>query len=126
MSFDWFGVKNILCTSDSVDQYNYKTVQSAMGSINKVQLHYGDLVQMLSELDLHQTYACDLDGESIYQTKFVKKSILIMGSESHGISDKILNIVNRKITIPSISNSGIDSLNVASATAISLAVCSSK
>ena len=123
---DWFGVKHILCTSDSVDQYNPKTVQSAMGSINKVQLHYGDLGRMLFDLDSHEIYACDLDGESIYETQFVEKTILIMGSESHGISDEILDLVNRKITIPSVSNSGIDSLNVASATAISLAVFSSQ
>ena len=45
-----------------------------------------------------------------------------MGSESHGISVDILDLVNRKVTIPSVSNSGIDSLNVASATAISLSV----
>ena len=119
---DWFGVKHVLCTSDSVDQYNPKTVQSAMGSINKVQLHYGNLVQMLSDLNSHQIYACDLDGESIYKTQFADKTILIMGSESHGISVDILDLVNRKVTIPSVSNSGIDSLNVASATAISLSV----
>jgi len=123
---DWFGVQHILCTSNSVDQYNPKTVQSAMGSINKVQLHYGDLAQMLSELDSYQIYACDLDGESIYETQFVEKTILIMGSESHGISDEILDMANRKITIPSVSNSGIDSLNVATATAISLSVFSSQ
>ena len=123
---DWFGVQHILCTSNSVDQYNPKTVQSAMGSINKVQLHYGDLAQMLSDLDSFQIYACDLDGESIYETQFVEKTILIMGSESHGISDEILDLVNRKITIPSVSNSGIDSLNVATATAISLSVFSSQ
>ena len=119
---DWFGVKHVLCTSDSVDQYNPKTVQSAMGSINKVQLHYGNLVQMLSDLNSHQIYACDLDGESIYKTQFADKTILIMGSESHGISDDILDLVNSKVTIPSVSNSEIDSLNVASATAISLSV----
>jgi TrmH family RNA methyltransferase len=123
---DWFGVQHILCTSNSVDQYNPKTVQSAMGSINKVQLHYGDLAQMLSDLDSYQIYACDLDGESIYETQFVEKTILIMGSESHGISDEILDMANRKITIPSVSNSGIDSLNVATATAISLSVFSSQ
>jgi RNA methyltransferase, TrmH family len=123
---DWFGVQHILCTSNSVDQYNPKTVQSAMGSINKVQLHYGDLAQMLSDIDSFQIYACDLDGESIYETQFVEKTILIMGSESHGISDEILDMANRKITIPSVSNSGIDSLNVATATAISLSVFSSQ
>jgi len=123
---DWFGVQHILCTSDSVDQYNPKTVQSAMGSINRVQVHYGDLIRMLSDLDTHQIYACDLNGESIYKTDFSEKSILLMGSESHGISDEILNLVNQKITIPTFSKSGIDSLNVATATAIVLSEFRSK
>jgi len=123
---DWFGVQHILCTSDSVDQYNPKTVQSAMGSINRVQLHYGDLKQMLSVLESHTVYACDLDGDSIYTTSFEKQSILLMGSESHGISDEILNLVSNKITIPTFSKSGIDSLNVATATAIVLSVFKSK
>jgi TrmH family RNA methyltransferase len=116
----WFGVKYVLCSSDCVDQYNPKTVQSAMGSINCVHLHYGDLAQMLSDLNTHQIYACDLHGASIYKTDLAEQSILLMGSESHGISDEILHMANQKITIPSFSNSGIDSLNVATATAIVL------
>lgn len=123
---DWFGVGHILCTTDSVDQYNPKVVQSAMGSIRRVNLHYGDLVQMLTQLDSHKIYACDLNGSSIYDISFKEKSILIMGSESHGISKEVRRIVDSTITIPSVSNTGIDSLNVASATAISLSLFRSK
>jgi TrmH family RNA methyltransferase len=123
---DWFGVKHLLCTSDSVDQYNPKTVQSAMGSFNSVQLHYGDLAQMLSDLNTHQIYACDLDGDSVYTSKFYEKSILVMGSESHGISNEILQLANHKITIPNFSSSSIDSLNVATATALVLSSFRSK
>ena len=123
---DWFGVGHILCTTDSVDQYNPKVVQSAMGSIRRVNLHYGDLANMLSQLDSHKIYACDLNGSSIYDTSFKEKAILIMGSESHGISNEVRRIVDHIITIPSVSNTGIDSLNVASATAISLSLFRSK
>ena len=123
---DWFGVGHILCTTDSVDQYNPKVVQSAMGSIRRVNLHYGDLVDMLSQLKSHKIYACDLNESSIYDTSFKEKAILIMGSESHGISKEVRNIVDHIITIPSVSNTGIDSLNVASATAISLSLFRSK
>ncbi len=123
---DWFGVDHILCTSDSVDQYNPKVVQSAMGSISRVNLHYGNLVQMLTQLESHKIYACDLHGESIHDVVFKGKTILIMGSESHGISKEVNSIVDNKITIPSVSNTGIDSLNVASATAISLSVFRTK
>jgi TrmH family RNA methyltransferase len=123
---DWFGIQHILCTSNTVDQYNPKTVQSAMGSINKVQLHYGDLSEMLSDLNSHTIYASDLDGDSIYKTSFAEKSVILMGSESHGISEELLSIVNKKITIPTFSVSGVDSLNVATATAIVLSEFRSK
>ena len=123
---DWFGVEHILCTLETVDQYNPKTVQSAMGSINRIHMHYGDLPQMLNDLSSHTIYAIDLKGESIYTTSFAKKSILLMGSESHGISDEILSLENKKITIPTLSKSGIDSLNVATATAIVLSEFRSK
>ena len=123
---DWFGVGHILCTLDSVDQYNPKVVQSAMGSISRVNIHYGDLVHMLTQLELHEIYACDLNGESIYDASFKEKAILLMGSESHGISKEVSSIVDNKITIPSYSNTEIDSLNVASAAAISLTLFRSK
>ena len=123
---DWFGVQHILCTSNTVDQYNPKTVQSAMGSINSIQMHYGDLGEMLSNLKSHTIYASDLNGDSIYTTSFADKSVILMGSESHGISEEILSIVNKKITIPTFSVSGVDSLNVATATAIVLSEFRSK
>jgi len=123
---DWFGVGHILCTKDSVDQYNPKVVQSAMGSVSRVNIHYGDLVHMLTQLESHKIYACDLNGESVYDASFEEKAILIMGSESHGISNEVLKMVDSTISIPSFSNKGIDSLNVASAAAISLSLFCSK
>jgi len=123
---DWFGVQHILCSSNTVDQYNPKTVQSAMGSINSVQMHYGDLGDMLSNLKSHTIYASDLNGDSIYTTSFAEKSVILMGSESHGISEEILSIVNKKINIPTFSVSGVDSLNVATAAAIVLSEFRSK
>ena len=59
-------------------------------------------------------------------TDFAEKSILLMGSESHGISEELLKIADLKVTIPSFSNSGIDSLNVATATSIALSQYRSK
>ena len=123
---DWFGVSHILCTTDSVDQYNPKVVQSAMGSISRVNIHYCDMVHMLTQLESHKIYACDLNGDSIYDAYYNEKAILIMGSESHGISNEVLKMVDCTITIPSFSNTGIDSLNVASAAAISLSLFCSK
>jgi TrmH family RNA methyltransferase len=33
---DWFGVKQILCSKETVDIYNPKVVQATMGSIGRV------------------------------------------------------------------------------------------
>jgi len=122
----WFGIEHILCTSDTVDLYNPKTVQSAMGSITKVYMHYGSLVEMLNCFPKHKIIACALNGKSIYKEVFQEKSIVLMGSESHGISDELLKIAHNIVTIPSFSNSEIDSLNVATATAIILSELKSK
>ena len=93
---------------------------------SRFHLHYGDLAHMLTQLESHKIYACDLNGSSIYDTSLKEKAILIMGSESHGISKEVRNIVDSTVTIPSVSNTGIDSLNVASAAAISLSLFCSK
>mgnify|MGYP001214941445 CR=1 FL=1 len=37
---DWFGIKKIICSNDSVDVYNPKVVQSSMGSLSRVSIQY--------------------------------------------------------------------------------------
>jgi TrmH family RNA methyltransferase len=37
---DWFGVKQILCSKETVDIYNPKVVQATMGSIGRVSKLY--------------------------------------------------------------------------------------
>jgi TrmH family RNA methyltransferase len=51
------------------------------------------------------------DGIPIFDYKFKEKFILSIGSEAHGISEKLLKSSNDQITIP-ISNK-VESLNAA-------------
>src|SRR5690606_25993784 len=37
---DWFGIKNIICSENTVEAYNPKTVQSTMGSLCRVNIIY--------------------------------------------------------------------------------------
>ena len=46
------------------------------------------------------------------------KFVLIFGNESNGISKSVSKFLSHKITIPRVSNSSVDSLNITSATAI--------
>jgi TrmH family RNA methyltransferase len=117
---DWFGINDIFCSSDTVDCYNLKVVQSSMGSIARVKCHYIDLSAFLSKSEL-TVYGATLNGISHYENLYNKKGILVLGSESHGISPQVLKEIDQYVTINSKGvGTKADSLNVATATAILL------
>ena len=117
---DWFGIKNIICSHDTVDCFNPKVVQSTMGSIARVKCYYCDLEAFLKN-HAAPVYGACLEGTSFYTQDFDAKGVLVMGSESHGISPEIKKLLSEKITIPAASDGPhAESLNVAMATAIIL------
>lgn len=116
---DWFDVRNIICTRETVDCYNPKVVQSTMGSLTRVCLHYLDLPEVLQSSSM-QIYSSEMTGESVYSAKLNQNSILVMGSESHGVS-KAVSTISTPLTIPQFgSDNKTESLNVAMATSIML------
>lgn len=118
---DWFAVEQIICSLDCVDLYNPKTVQSTMGSIFRVKVEYTDLKNFLENLPKdYPIYGSIVEGgESIYEKQFSKDAILIIGSESHGISPEIQEKINHRITIPRFrTDNKPESLNASIATAI--------
>ncbi len=116
---DWFGIKNIVCTTNTVDCYNPKVLQATMGSITRVNLAYLDVSEFLKNTHL-PIYGAFMDGASVYETELPKKGIIVMGNEANGVSDSILNAISEKITIPQYGEKTTESLNVATATAILL------
>lgn len=118
----WFGIKNIVCSTDCVDVYNPKVIQASMGAILHVNVFYIDLRELLiitSENKL-PVFGTMLDGESIYSHKLGNKGVILLGNESKGISDNLNPFISVKIRIPKFNNSeyGIDSLNVGMAAAV--------
>lgn len=114
---DWFGIKTIICSDDSVDVYNPKVIQATMGSLFRVNVVYTNLTDFFKEYNSLSVYGAMLDGENVYQKTLNKKgSVLLMGNESKGISESLLPFITDKILIPKIGHA--ESLNVASATAI--------
>ena len=69
--------------------------------------------------------AAVMDGQSIFSVEKSEKRIVLLGSESHGISNELLELAHQKITIPKSENSQAESLNVANACGIILAQLSS-
>ncbi|WP_053185759.1 TrmH family RNA methyltransferase [Sunxiuqinia dokdonensis] len=119
---DWFGIKQVLCSENSVDCYNPKVIQASMGAIFRVQVNYLNLNEMIEQALANQlpVYGTFLEGENIYISALAPQAILVMGNEGNGISPSLAEKISQKIHIPSFAsgNSGSESLNVATATAI--------
>src|SRR5690606_10736819 len=45
---DWFGVRELLCSPDTVDCFNPKVVQASMGSISRVNVNYTNLEKIIN------------------------------------------------------------------------------
>ena len=126
---DWFGIKGIFATKDTVDVFNPKVVQATMGAIFRVRLHYVDL-PALSEMVLSEggsIYGTFLDGENIYSRELKTGTdspvVIVIGNESEGISKQMGALVSDRLYIPPFpaDSPGSESLNAAIATAITVA-----
>jgi TrmH family RNA methyltransferase len=114
---DWFGVKKILCSKETVDCFNPKVVQATMGAIFRVDVEYVDLTETFEMLNL-PIYGALLEGENIYSKPLTPKGILLLGNEGKGISENLQKSINFPISIPRFGQA--ESLNVSAAGAILL------
>ncbi|OYX27489.1 MAG: RNA methyltransferase [Flavobacteriales bacterium 32-35-8] len=123
---DWFGIKDLVCSNETVDCFNPKVVQATMGSISRVNITYVDLPSFLKKVEV-PIFGTFMDGENVYNKSLPKNGILVLGNEANGISKAIEVIVKEKIAIPRFGNiQATESLNVATATAILLSEFSRK
>lgn len=123
---DWFGVEDIICSSECADCYNPKVVQATMGAILRVRVHYtANLAELLSKSAAAGTpiYGTLLDGENIYTQELSSHGIIVMGNEGRGLSDACRRVLTHKLFIPPYPADAptSESLNVAMATGIIMA-----
>ena len=122
---DWFGIEDIICSKNTVDVYNPKAIQATMGAIARIRIHYCDLENYLScarnqDIPVYGTF---LDGDNLYNASLATRGIVVMGNEGNGISLEVSNHISNRLLIPNypIGRITTDSLNVAVATAITVA-----
>lgn len=117
---DWFGIKDLVCSQETVDCFNPKAIQATMGSITRVNVSYLDLPVFLKQTEL-PVYGTFMEGEPVYYSELPKQGILILGNEANGISKSIEELVTEKLSIPRFGSlQATESLNVATAAAIFL------
>lgn len=120
---DWFGVETVIASRSTVDCFNPKVVQSSMGSIARVVVHYrDDLPATLAALAERgqEIVGTTLDGEDIHRARLDANSVVVFGRESHGLSGAVGSQCRRRLRIPAFgpSTDRAESLNVAAAVAI--------
>jgi len=112
---DWYGIKKIYCSMETVDCYNPKVVQASMGSLSRVEVFYVNLKKLLTTQDL-PVYGATMEGQSVYQQDLPAKALLVIGNEANGIHEDLNNYIDHWVSIPRFkSSSKTESLNAAMA-----------
>jgi len=119
---DWFGIRNIYCSPECADIYNPKCVQSTMGALARVKIHYTKLTELTRKAHDQQipVYGTFMEGENLFKTALGPTAMIVMGSEGKGISPELAPYLTKKISIPAFpaGKNELESLNVAISAAI--------
>lgn len=114
---DWFGIRRIVCSPDTVSCYNPKVVQATMGSLFRTEVVYTDLPNWLATCGL-PVYGALLDGSNVWSMERpAGKAVLVIGNESQGISPAVQECLTHRIAIPNPGGTA-ESLNAGIACAI--------
>jgi TrmH family RNA methyltransferase len=128
---DWFGINQVICSPNTVDIYNPKTIQATMGALAHVNVFYTPLPEFLEEIQKDSqhsgkkipVYGTFLDGSTIYGQVLSPTGLIVMGNEGNGISPELASYITHRLYIPNYpqGKESTESLNVAVATAITCA-----
>lgn len=128
---DWFGIDQVICSENTVDLFNPKSIQATMGAVFRVNVCYTEtsmffqkLQQTVKRVNIEiPVYGTFLNGENIYDNPLSAHGIIVLGSESHGILPETRKYITQKICIPKypVNKATSESLNVSMAAAI---ICS--
>lgn len=121
----WFGFDGIILSANSADYTNPKSVRASMGSIFHLSIIPDiDLSAALPEIKKHFFIVGSDVRKGLLPHPVQKKTALLLGNESHGLSKAVLRMANEKWSIPGSGKS--DSLSLPQAAAIMMYECSKK
>ena len=99
---DWFGIQCVVCSEDTAELYNPKTLQATMGSFTRVDVHTSNLCDFIkTHNNTYSFIGAFMDGQSVRNYSFPEYSAIVLGKESTGISPEVACLIQEKITIRS-------------------------
>ncbi len=117
-----FGVHSILVGETSSSPYLRRAVRNSMGTVFKLPVvHLENLAGTLRDLNARGILtiaAHPSSTEDLTALNSIESCCLVFGSEGEGISKQVLDACTKRVAI--MMNNGVDSLNVASASAVFL------
>ncbi len=119
---DWYGLPGLVLSENCADPFNPKAVAASMGAFGRVPVWPGrDLAAWLASLAPEVgIYGADLAGDNVHKLRLQPAGVLVMGSESHGLSPEVGAQLTRRLHIPHGPGGRAESLNVAVSAAILL------
>jgi len=119
---DWYGLPGLVLSESCADPFNPKAVAASMGAFARVPVWPArELPVWLSSLgEETHIYGADLEGENVHRLALQPVGVLVMGSESHGLSPEVSACVTSSLHIPRGPGGRAESLNVAVSAAILL------
>lgn len=119
-----YGVGALIVGETSADPYLRRSVRNSMGTIFKLPVAYApSLTGALRDLRKNRSFQIIAahprpDSALLFNVDFSRDTCVVFGSEGDGISAEVLAECSLAVTIP--MDGGVDSLNVASASAVVL------
>src|SRR3989304_8063788 len=79
---DWFGIKSIFCSENTVDLFNEKVIQSSMGSVFRINIVYMDIIDLIeknkNKIPVFGTFTT---GDNIFNLNLPPKGLIVFGNE---------------------------------------------
>ena len=98
------GVDCIVIQSSGSAPVNGDTIKTSSGAVFNVPIckvsHIKDAIFLLKQFDIKIFGATEKADRNIYQVKFKGAQAIIMGSESKGLSNSVINLCDELIKIP--------------------------
>ena len=108
---DWYGINQLVCSSDTTEFYNPKVISASMGSFHRIKFLYLDIFEFLNQFNDIPIIGASLKGKNIHEYSFPSNGFIVFGNESEGIRNSVKDVLTDQVKIPSWGNA--ESLNVA-------------
>lgn len=114
-----FGYSGVICSENTVDVFNEKSIRATQGAIFKIPVIYTNLQMMIKTL---KNYRIKCIGTTLKKStnleefKKEQKFAITFGNEAQGMREEILNLMDVNLKISMMNE--VESLNVLSASSI--------